>query len=544
VSDLILVVVSGPASGTRIQVSTQLLLGRSAKGAGSLNNDPELSRTHARVTRSDSSLTIEDLQSTNGTWVNEIRISEPTVLQAGDEIQLGSSLLRTEVSEPLRPFSPPPTRTANTSPSVPRSAMSQSGWIAAVVALLIVIVVLATRPATPSPANTSNRPTPGIDGTAYIETNVGQPGQNSVLALRYHDGSLRPLRIAEYATGGSGAADLQNRGVLDADQQIVVNADRTLLFAVNQGSDTVAAFHVASDGTLSTVNGSPFSSGGKAPGSLGISGSFLIVANKAQDGIRDLSTVAPNYTTMRINADGSLTPTGSVIEGPPGGSPTQVYVPPQGHIVITTEEDGVLRGFHIDSRGTLVEASGSPYALDNSLFTSAGPRPSPVWPAGLSANPRASFLYTGIPNYNSIATYSFDSSGKLTLASTEADPKAVLPCWSVVSADGKHLYFNNAGTDNISVWDLTPDPSHPQLVQTVTLRGGGNPWNIALDPTGRVLYAITPRQVGQVPAGQGQLLHSLSISGDGTLGEMPDSPVPLPVAFQSNPFGLAIVPAR
>jgi hypothetical protein len=544
VSDLILVVVSGPASGTRIQVSSQLLLGRSAQGAGSLNNDPELSRTHARITRTSGSLIIEDLQSTNGTWVNEKRISEPATLQAGDEVQLGSSVLRAEVSGPLKPFSPPAPRTVASAVSTSRSTNWQPGWMVAVIALIIAVVVLATRPTTPSPVSTSNPPTPGIDGTAYIESNVAQPGRNSVLALRYHDGSFRPLQISEYPTGGSGSADLENRGVLDADQQIVVNADGTLLFAVNQGSDTIAAFHIASDGTLTTVAGSPFDSGGKAPGSLGISGNFLIVANKAQDGIRDLTTVAPNYTTMHINSDGSLTPTGSVIEGPPKGSPTQVYVPPQGHIVITTEEDGALRGFHIDSRGTLVEAQGSPYALDNSLFTSAGPRPVPVWPAGLSANPHANFLYTGIPNYNSIATYSFDSSGKLTLVSTEADPKAVLPCWSVVSADGRYLYFDNAGSDNISVWDLASDPSHPQLVQTVALRGGGNPWNLALDPTGSVLYAITPRQVAQVPAGQGQLLHSLSISSDRTLGEMPDSPVPLPVAFQSNPFGLAIVPAR
>jgi 6-phosphogluconolactonase (cycloisomerase 2 family) len=540
VSEPILVVVSGPAADTKLQVPTNLLLGRSADGAGSLNEDPELSRTHAQVTRSGDTLTIEDMQSTNGTWVNEKRISAPTVLHPGDQIQLGSSLLRVENAAAVAPFAPPPTR--QHAPA--EKTAKPTGWVAAVVALLIVIIVLATRSTAPAAVSTNNKPTPGIDGTAYIMSNVAQPGQNSVLALRYHNGSFRPLQIAEYPTGGSGAADLLNRGVLDADQQIVVNGDRTLLFAVNQGSDSIAAFHIASDGTLTAVNGSPFDSGGKAPGSLGISGNFLVVANKAQDGIRDLTTVAPNYTTMRINSDGSLTPTGSVINGPPQGSPTQVYVPPQGHIVITTEEDGVLRGFHIDSRGTLVEAQGSPYTLNNSLFTTAGPRPVPVWAAGLSANPKSNYLYTGIPNYNSIATYSFDSSGVLTLASTEADPKAVLPCWSVVSADGKHLYFNNAGSDNISVFDLSADPSHPKLVQTLTLRGGGNPWNLALDPSNQVLYAITPRQVRQIPPGQGQLLHSLSISSDGTLGEMPSSPVPLPAAFESNPFGLAIVPAR
>ena len=94
------------------------------------------------------------------------------------------------------------------------------------------------------------------------------------------------------------------------------------------------------------------------------------------------------------------------------------------------------------------------------------------------------------------------------------------------------------------VWDIATDPRHPRLLQTVPLRGGGNPWNLSLDPSGKYLYIITPRQVRAVPPGQGQLLHSLRVLPDGRLQELPDSPVPLPVAPNTNPFGLAIVPRR
>ena len=380
-------------------------------------------------------------------------------------------------------------------------------------------------------------------GTAYVETNVAVAHQNSVLALRYHGGSFRPLRITEYPTGGSGSADLSDSGVLDADQQLTVNTARTLLFAVNQGSDTIAVFHIAADGSLTPLAGSPFPSGGVAPASLAVSGNVLVVANKAHDGIRKLTTVAPNYTTFTIGSDGALRRTGSVVSLPPRSSPTQVYVPPGGGLVFTTEESGLLRVLSLSSGGRLATTPGSPYTLPDSLFIN-GPRPQPVWPAGLSSVARAGILYTGIPNYGSIVAYDYDAAGRLTLQSEAFDPSAFLPCWSVVSPDGHWLYFANAGTDNVSVWNLRPDPRHPRLAQTVALRGGGNPWNLRLDPSGHFLYIITPRQVRQIPPGEGQLLHSLRIAADGTLSETADSPVPLPVALDTNPFGLAIVPDR
>jgi DNA-binding beta-propeller fold protein YncE len=212
--------------------------------------------------------------------------------------------------------------------------------------------------------------------------------------------------------------------------------------------------------------------------------------------------------------------------------------------VFTTEESGVFRVLTLSPSGRLATAPGSPYALPDSLFTSDGPRPVPVWPAGLSTDPRRPILYSGIPNYGSIVAYDYDPAGRLSFASQSFDPNAFLSCWSVVSPDGHWLYFANAGTDNLSVWDLRGDPRHPRLRQTLALRGGGNPWNLRLDPAGGYLYIITPRQVARIPPGQGQLLHSLRIAANGTLTEIPSSPLPLPVALNTNPFGLAIVPDR
>jgi len=53
-----------------------------------------VSRRHARITIAHGAATIEDLDSTNGTYVNGTRISAPTRLTPGDEFALGSEVLR------------------------------------------------------------------------------------------------------------------------------------------------------------------------------------------------------------------------------------------------------------------------------------------------------------------------------------------------------------------------------------------------------------------------------------------------------------------
>jgi predicted component of type VI protein secretion system len=87
-------VVAGNAAGTVIGVGEQLVFGRQTEGYGQLANDPELSRHHAEVARLPTGeYRLEDLSSTNGTFVNGARLQAPVVLALGDEIELGSSKL-------------------------------------------------------------------------------------------------------------------------------------------------------------------------------------------------------------------------------------------------------------------------------------------------------------------------------------------------------------------------------------------------------------------------------------------------------------------
>lgn len=57
-------------------------------------NEDTVSSYHARLTVRDGACWIEDLKSTNGTMVNDARLSRPQALQAGDVIQMGRVQLR------------------------------------------------------------------------------------------------------------------------------------------------------------------------------------------------------------------------------------------------------------------------------------------------------------------------------------------------------------------------------------------------------------------------------------------------------------------
>lgn len=62
-----------------------------------------VSRRHARFTVSLGVATLEDLGSTNGTFVNNVAISSATRLKDGDEIALGKAVLKLRMVEPQGP---------------------------------------------------------------------------------------------------------------------------------------------------------------------------------------------------------------------------------------------------------------------------------------------------------------------------------------------------------------------------------------------------------------------------------------------------------
>ena len=106
-----IVFLTGPNKGRRFEVSSACLrIGRSSSNDVQIS-DEELSRNHCMVEHSsDGELTITDLASANGTFVNGVNIEgETKQIKAGDEISIGASVftIATASSSSSSPSSSP-----------------------------------------------------------------------------------------------------------------------------------------------------------------------------------------------------------------------------------------------------------------------------------------------------------------------------------------------------------------------------------------------------------------------------------------------------
>ncbi|MGI8493627.1 MAG: FHA domain-containing protein [Acidimicrobiales bacterium] len=80
-------------SGQAFELGEELTIGR-APGCGiSLPDDTFVSQLHTRVFRREGDLLVEDLGSTNGTYLNGKRVSAPVRLRRGDKLQVGKTVL-------------------------------------------------------------------------------------------------------------------------------------------------------------------------------------------------------------------------------------------------------------------------------------------------------------------------------------------------------------------------------------------------------------------------------------------------------------------
>jgi len=78
--------------GRTFELAEEMTLGR-APGCGVSIPDAAVSQLHARVFRQQGGFWIEDLGSTNGTWVNDDRVSGPHALRRGDQVRVGGTIL-------------------------------------------------------------------------------------------------------------------------------------------------------------------------------------------------------------------------------------------------------------------------------------------------------------------------------------------------------------------------------------------------------------------------------------------------------------------
>lgn len=88
-----LVVIEGPLQGTIVPLgNVQITIGRAPDSTLIIDDDYASSR-HARVYPSEGSWVVEDLGSTNGTFVNRQKVNGPQAFRRGDRLQVGNTVM-------------------------------------------------------------------------------------------------------------------------------------------------------------------------------------------------------------------------------------------------------------------------------------------------------------------------------------------------------------------------------------------------------------------------------------------------------------------
>lgn len=164
-SGLRLLMRQGPRVGQAFDLNKPaILIGREA-GSDIVIEDPQVSRHHTKLTQQGAGYIIEDLGSTNGTFIDGRRVMTPTLLSVGNKLGLGDTVVLEVqpgmlVEQPVMPppppapaygpsraySAPPPAYSAPPPPPPSVDKKGPSGWVwgcGCLVGLVVFVVVVA-----------------------------------------------------------------------------------------------------------------------------------------------------------------------------------------------------------------------------------------------------------------------------------------------------------------------------------------------------------------------------------------------------------------
>jgi two-component system, cell cycle response regulator len=87
-----LLVLGGPLAGTIVALTNTIVLGRGAEADIRISDGDALSRKHCKLFLKDGDAYVQDLQSSNGTFVNGAKIQTER-LRDGDKIRIGDTTI-------------------------------------------------------------------------------------------------------------------------------------------------------------------------------------------------------------------------------------------------------------------------------------------------------------------------------------------------------------------------------------------------------------------------------------------------------------------
>ena len=159
---------------------------------------------------------------------------------------------------------------------------------------------------------------------------------------------------------------------------IAVTPQGQMVYVAHVFSHSVAAFAIASDGSLQPLGSTPTSVANPRGLAVTPNGRFLYVGHGDPGADRPTSIGA--ITAFAINGDGSLNPIGTPIRV--GRFCGAMAITPDGHnIYLTCTDTDEIHGFAIGSDGELTPLPRSPYAVSD-------------FPEGITTSPDGRFVYT------------------------------------------------------------------------------------------------------------------------------------------------------
>jgi len=301
-----------------------------------------------------------------------------------------------------------------------------------------------------------------MDSPGAVYTMTNSYSGNEVLVFdRSAEGSLTPA--GAYATDGIGTGDgLGNQG------GVLLTSDNQWLYVVNAGSNTISVLKVKPHGLelMGSVD-----SGGLQPVSLTVDGDLLYVLNAggAVGG-------ADNIAGFVIEPDGMLQPLAGSTQplSAANTSPAQIGFSTDGNVLVVAEKGtSKIDTFVVDDDGV----AGPP-----TVFDSAG-----AVPFGFSFSKR-NRLYVSEAGTSSASSYKVYPDGDLEVISPVIANFQAGVCWLVVTENGRYAYTTNAGTGNISLYNIDRDGTISYDVDADAI---GGVIDEALTNNSRYLYALS-----------------------------------------------------
>ncbi len=607
-----LTVRSGPAAGSELEIDREIVIGR--ENADLTIADEELSRRHVALRPVENGVEVEDLGSLNGTEVDGRKLDGPTTITIRGTVKVGHNEIAVDVALPqseapiaggdqptrardipatdatvARPIAPgaqptaaratpppadpvPPVPPAGPPPAAPQAGGPPPGgkakkesprlplaasigiFAAVMIALVAIVLVVTNGDDDDEPATASSESVPAdTAGWVYTISNRGGENANSVVAVDYaKNGGVAPARIREFSTEGSGAGLIpgESLGALAGDGQITISPDKKFLFAVNQGSDTIAVFKIdRATGSLEHVEGSPFPSGGRAPTSTDFNGKTLVVVNH---GIVPGEKVPgdpqkTNYASFSVSATGALKPVNVVPA--PGSGPTAALFDPAGKVVFGTGfYSSTLDSLTVAGDGKLGQAPGSPQQFPASVTKGAqgppGSDPNTLKLAyGVGVHPSKPFAYFIAAVANKVATYRYDPvTGRLTFASQVDNPDTIAACWIDITEDGRFLYTGNSSL-SVTAYGISEDGAKLKRIELQRGITKSTIANVELDASDKFLFTVATSDSPDNPLGEraspANYIEAYTVADDGSLE--PNGSVTLPVPRDTLPYGIAVL---